>query len=127
MPFFKCHLVDKNNINFLWITNNNIRVHKISDVPSFYALFGYREEMRKSLIEPDFYIWENYTKESALKEELCLQAIIINYLNDHSIKFRTEYAEAYMNWLGTCTSKKLRATIDCISCKMHKPSEILLH
>ncbi|MES1989151.1 MAG: hypothetical protein V4440_14190 [Pseudomonadota bacterium] len=127
MPFFKYHLLDKNNFNFMWITDDNIKVHKINDVPGFYALFGYREEMRKNLIEPEFYIWENYTKESALKEELCLQAIIINYLIDNSVKFRTEYADAYMNWLGTCQSKKLRLTSDCTNCKMHEPNEILLH
>ena len=38
MPFFKYLLLD----NFMWITDDNIKVHKIDDVPSFYALFGYK-------------------------------------------------------------------------------------
>ena len=123
MPFFNYHLLDKENVNHVWLTDGAVQLCRGEDIHALYELFGYTNEMRINQVEPEYYIWENYIKESAPKEQLCLQAIIITYLNDNSEKFREDYSEAYENWLGTCNSNKLRETEDCLNCKMRKRVE----
>jgi hypothetical protein len=123
IPIFRYQLSNSYGNDFLWITDGAIKIYKITDVIGFYALFGYKEEMRKESIEPDFFIWENYIKNSALKDNLCLQAIIIKFLIENSAKFREEYADAYLNWLGTCYSEKMNSIDDCINCKMHSSNK----
>ncbi len=124
MPFFHYDLLGFNKPNYLWICDGSVKLHKIDNEFSFYTSFGYTKEMQKNNVEPEFYIWENYCKETALKEKLCKQAIIIDYLNIHSLKFRREYAEHYQNWIGTCNSKKLNLSKDCNSCKMHPKNKL---
>lgn len=119
MPYLKYHLLDIKNIHFMWITDGNKQLHRITDPGKFYGLLGYTEEMRQSCIDPEVFVWEHYRKDNCLKAEVCLQANIIDYLNINSAKFQNEYTIQYTNWRGSCKSDKLRDTADCTDCKMH--------
>ncbi|MEA5519631.1 hypothetical protein VB854_11825 [Limnoraphis robusta CCNP1315] len=119
MPLFHYELLRFNKPNYLCICDDVTRVYKITDLRSFYASFGVTEDMYKKGVDPEFYIWEKFTKETALNDDACKQAIIIEYLKFNSAKFRTEFAEQYMNWIGTCNSKKINLSTNCLSCKKH--------
>ena len=125
MPFFRYHLLDMKNIHFRWITDGVEQIHHITDTDKFYRLLGYTEEMHQSDIEPEVFVWELYHKDNSLKAEVCLQANLLKYLNQHSQKFITKYAAQYTSAAGSCTSNKINDSTDCISCHMHPPTKSL--
>jgi hypothetical protein len=118
-PNFTYHLSNFHDMNYAWITNGLIKIYRIIDINQFYASLGYKESFQLNCVEREFYIWETYFKDSSVKDNLCLQAKIIQYLQDNSEKFRREYCEAYLKWLGACDSKKMNHIDDCLNCKMH--------
>lgn len=96
---------------------------KIKDVDGFLSVLGYSGEARKAGVLPDEYIWDKYCRDGADKTGQCLQSKIIEYVFNHSDRFRKEYGREYVNLLGKCTLGQMDDSDICKHCPMH-PSHL---
>jgi hypothetical protein len=101
---------------FGFIMLGNEKVHRIGDVDEFYKALGYNDEIRKTGLLPEEYIWEKYHRTESVKSEVCLQAKIIEYLNFHSPSFKKNYAIECEHMLESCKQKKANKYNECAGC-----------
>jgi hypothetical protein len=99
-----------------YIMLGNEKVHHISDADEFYKALGYNDEVRKTGLMPEEYIWERYHRDESVKSEVCLQAKIIEYLNLHSPSFKNNYAIECEHMLESCKQKKANKSNECSGC-----------
>lgn len=76
------------------------RVHRVRDLREFYRALGYTEEIRRTGVMPDEFIWLEYIKDDCHESAARLQAKIIKYLSTHSATFRERYGDRYEGWLS---------------------------
>ena len=98
----------------------NEKVHHIADVDEFYKALGYNDEIMKTGLLPEEYIWNQYHKDKSEKSECCLQNKIIEYLNKHSPAFIKNYAVECEHWLASCMKKWMNKTTECTGCEFAK-------
>ena len=94
----------------------NEKVHHIRDADEFYKALGYTDEIRKTGLMPEEYIWEKYHKAKSDMSEVCLQIKIIEYLNKHSPSFKENYAVECEHWLSSCKEKWSTKFAKCTGC-----------
>ena len=92
------------------------KVHHIEDVNKFYQALGYTDEILKSGLLPEEFVWYEYHKDDSEKSEICLQAKIIKYLINHSATFKEKYAAQCEYWLAKCMEKWKSKSAECKDC-----------
>ena len=115
-PQFQFHLASPSNSKNGYITLGEEKVHFIDDVNKFYRALGYTEEIRKTKILPEEFIWSEYRSENSKKTKTCLQIKIIEYLSNHSPTFKSKYADYCKHWIDTCNEKWMSNLIECEGC-----------
>ena len=125
IPHFEFTLASPFNARNGYITLDSEKIHHINknDVSNFYQALGYTDEIKKTGLLPEEFIWTEYHKDNSVKVEVCLQANIIEYLFKHSSVFRTNYYEQLGYWLGSCSEVKIQERNCCTNCLMH-PKQI---
>lgn len=98
---------------------SHFQFDEINDVAEFLRELGYTDEIRRSGMLPDEFIWVTYTRNGAAKSAQCLQPKIIEYLFKYSDKFRKEYGNEYVSMIGKCVSEKNDDSELCVACPMH--------
>jgi hypothetical protein len=89
------------------------------DLDKFYRVFGYTREMGMAGILPEEFIWTEYIKgEATAKYTACYQMHIIEYLKNHSAKFRNLYGVECEKWLVAHAEAKVAEDALCVACKM---------
>jgi hypothetical protein len=99
-----------------YITLGNEKVHHIADADEFYKALGYNDEILKTGLLPEEYIWNQYHKDKCEMSEVCLQNKIIDYLYKHSPTFKNNYAVECAHWLACCLKKRTDKATDCSDC-----------
>lgn len=120
IPHLRYHLSTPYSSLYGWITAGGEKVHRVANYDEFYRALGYTEEIRRTGLAPDEFLWERYTRDGAVKSEQCLQSQIATYLNMHSAKFKAELGREYDEMSGKC----VQDCIDndealCVDCPMH--------
>ncbi len=121
IPHFQYHAKCISSKNLCCIKADGQAIHEISDygeLDKFYRVFGYTNEIAKSGIVPDEFIWDKYIKGAAAKYSVCYQMHIIEHLNEHSAKFRSLYGDQYENWMMAYLAEKTAVEDLCFSCRM---------
>lgn len=95
-------------------------IHKIENLDDFYKAFGYTEDIAKSGLLPEEFIWEEYIKGNALVFTECLQVHIIEYLRKHSDKFKHKYGEQAMNWIAAYAKTISSRGMSCAACRKNR-------
>ncbi len=115
-PSFRYMLSSPHHNQFGYITLGNEKVHHIGDADEFYKAMGYNDEISKTGLLPEEYIWNQYHSEKSEKSEVCLQIKIIEYLNKHSPSFKINYAVECKHWLESCKEKWTNKSTECKGC-----------
>ena len=115
-PYFRHMLSSPHHNQYGYIMLGNEKVHHIRDADEFYKALGYNDEIRKSGLLTEEYIWEKYRKDKSIKSEVCLQAEIVEYLNKHSPTFKENYAVECEHWLSSCKEKWKNKSTECTGC-----------
>ena len=118
-PKFKFNLTNFQATNYRHIEAEGASIHQIVNVNDFYAEFGYTEDIKKSGLMPDEFIWSEYIKEGNSRLN-CLQMHIVEYLNKHSELFRKQYGDLYEQWRADHEIERAKATELCAACKLKK-------
>ena len=93
---------------------------RIDDINGFFATLGYREEIRKTGMMLDEFLWERYRRDGAAKSAQCLQVQIAVYLHRHSAKFMAEFGRAFEEMLGKCIAECIdNDDAHCLDCPKH--------
>jgi hypothetical protein len=99
-----------------YILLGNEKVHRIADTNEFYKALGYNDDIMKTGLLPDEFVWHQYRKDNSEKSEVCLQNKIIEYLCKHSPTFKKNYAVECKHWLESCKGKLKSESAKCIGC-----------
>lgn len=118
-PRFAFVLSNPSHKHFRCVVVGDDCIHKIDDVDKFYEALGYTEEIRRTGVMPDEFIWQEFTRDNADASPCCLQAKILEYLIEHSYTFKKEYGAEINVWEKACKSNKIGTLNDCPSCKLH--------
>ncbi|MEI7843348.1 MAG: hypothetical protein WCI39_09970 [Gallionellaceae bacterium] len=118
-PTFKFNLSNFHNQNYRHIEVAGTSIHQIFNTEVFYAEFGYTEDIKKSGLMPEEFIWAEYIKDGKSHPN-CLQMHIVGYLNKHSDLFKQKYGHLYGQWLADHEIEKTEATELCAACKLKK-------
>ncbi len=116
IPHFQYTLGSPSNLNNGYITLGEEKIHRISDVDEFYEALGYTEEIKKSGLFPEEFIWEEYRKDGSRKNRSCFQIKITQYLNMHSATYKEKYAVQFESWLANCMEKWPGNSAECKNC-----------
>ena len=76
-PYFRYMLSSPHHNQYGYIMLGNEKVHHIGNVQEFYKELGYNDEILKTGLLPEEYIWDKYHKAKSEKSEVCLQVKII--------------------------------------------------
>jgi hypothetical protein len=92
-----------------------------------YYIIGYREfyealgnEPREMHNEKQFgeFVRIGDENDVVANQDVCLQANLLKYLNQHSLKFIEKYGAKYISCAGSCKSHKINERAACINCHM---------
>lgn len=98
-------------------------IRKIDDIENFYEALGYTEEVRRTGVMPDEFIWQEFTRDNADASPCCLQAKILEYLIRHSGTFKKKYGAEATEWAKACKSAKAGTLRVCRNCKLNPESD----
>ena len=115
-PHFQYHLSSPSNPKHGYITLGDEKLHRIDKIDEFYHNLGYTDDIRKSGLLPDEFVWFEYHKDNCKKSKACLQVKIVEYLSKHSTLFKEKYAGQYKNWLDNCHQMANKDAGTCIGC-----------
>ena len=115
-PRFQFTLSSPSNPKNGQITLGDEIVHRINDYLEFYRELGYTDEVIKSGLLPEEFVWLTYHKDMSEKSEICLQVKIIKYLSKYSANFKEKYAVQCEHWLAKCKEKLLSNSTECKDC-----------
>ncbi len=118
IPNFTFSFSNPYHSNFGYISVDGYAVDILANGYQVYENLGYTEEVAKTGLLPDEFIWEEYTRDGAAKSYACMQAKIIEYLNTHSEIFQEKYGALYQTWAGICSSSKVGKIAACAACHM---------
>jgi len=104
-PHFQHMLSSPHHNQYGYIMLGNEKVHRIADMNEFYSALGYNDEIMKTGLLPEEYVWDQYHKDKSEKSECCLQIRIIEYLSKHLPSFKKNYAVECEHWLASCVKK----------------------
>lgn len=119
IPYFRYYLTNRSHPHYGCIVVDDVVIHRIKDILEFYRAIGYTTELQEANVDPEVFIWTEYTQDNAVKASVCLQANIVEYLNRHSQLFREKYGSEYEGWAGKCAAKNVRFNAACTGCRMH--------
>lgn len=120
IPHLQYHLSSPSSSLYGWITVGGEKVHPVPNHDEFYRALGYTEEIRRTGLAADEFLWERYRRDGAVKSEQCLQCQIAAYLNEHSAKFKAEFGREYDEMAGKCVLDCIdNGDAHCVSCPMH--------
>ncbi len=119
IPYFKYYLTNQSHPYYGCIVVDDVVIHRIAEALEFYRAIGYTEALQEANVDPEVFIWTEYTQDNAVRASVCLQANIVEYLNQHSQLFREKYGDEYKTWAGKCASKEVRFNVACTGCRMH--------
>jgi hypothetical protein len=97
------------------IEENGVEIYRVTHLEEFYRTYGYSQDMQKTGLLPDEFIWEEYIKKNCSS---CLKIHMIRYLVGHSETFRKKYADQYTQWLETHAQERADKNLRCFTCKM---------
>jgi hypothetical protein len=89
--------------------------HHVNKPDEFYAAFGYTEELAKTGVLPDEFIWTEYIKDERLAP--CAQMHIMEYLIEHSSKFAELYGDEYRVLVLEHVRARAARGYPCYACK----------
>lgn len=92
-PRFRYNLSSQNGKHYGFIWADDKDVCKVADANVFYAALGFTEEMRRSGIEAEYFIWSEYHKDGAEKTDEDLQLKITEYLVKHCNEFENKLGQ----------------------------------
>jgi len=118
-PIFKFNLSNFHEKNYRHIEVAGTSIHQIFNTEAFYAEFGYTEDIKKSGLMPEEFIWTEYIKDGKNRPS-CIQMHIVEYLNKHSKTFKQKYGHLYAQWRADHELEKIKATELCAACKLKK-------
>ncbi|MCK9388460.1 MAG: hypothetical protein M0Q22_08730 [Sulfuritalea sp.] len=120
IPRLQYHLSSPSSSLYGWITVGGEQIHRIANFDEFYWALGYTEEIRRTGLAADEFLWERYRRDGAVKSEQCLQIQIATYLYKHSAKFKAEFGREYDEMSGKCISDCIdNDDAHCVDCPMH--------
>ena len=93
IPKFKYHLSNPCSEKYRGIEVNGEIIHWIENTDKFVELFGYTQDMRKTGVLPEEFIWNEYINKRDFDFTACIQVQIIEYLRVHSQKFLQKYGK----------------------------------
>ena len=117
---FQFNLYSPHNSQRGFITLSDHKVHHIDDAREFYRALGYTDEIMKSGLLPEEFIWFEYHKDDSKKSEVCLQVKIIDYLSKHSGTSKEKYAAQCEYWFARCVEKWKSNSVECKDCEAPK-------
>jgi len=117
---FQFTLSSLHNSKSGYISLGDENIHHIGDTHEFYKALGYTDDVMKSGLLPEEFIWSEFHKDNCKKSEVCLQVKIIEYLNKHSATFKDKYAEQCKIWLASCLEKWTSNAAECKNCEKPK-------
>ena len=115
-PFFQYTLSSPNNRNYKYITLGDEKVHCIINVEEFYIALGYTEEIRKTGLMAEEFIWGEYRRDDSYKCQICIQVKIVAYLNSQSTKYKEKYATQFEYWYAKRIKKWTNNDVECENC-----------
>jgi hypothetical protein len=125
LPRFEYDFTYPFNRNYRWIMAGEEMIHQVYDINDFYKSLGFTEDIHKKGNLPEEYIWNEYHKDGAKREDACLQAKIVAYLFKNAWGFRTTFENSYKNWIGSCESAKMNDSKYCTACKKHPKNKVI--
>jgi hypothetical protein len=99
-----------------WIEADGKVVHEVVKTDEFYKVFGFTQEMARSGILPDEFIWEEYLRSPALTA--CFQKHLVEYLLAFSPPFKEKHGEQCELWLAENIHVRAPSRRFCATCKM---------
>ena len=121
-PVFRYQLTNPNRHDYGVISADGMYLHKIQDVGLFYATLGYTQAMNRDGVEPEVFVWMEYSKDKCKKSYACLQEKIVSYLKQYSTEFMEAYGKACEGWVETCDQPITHAE-DCTACSLQHVAE----
>jgi hypothetical protein len=73
-------------------------IHRIVDLREFHQALGYTEEIAKSGLLPDEFLWEKFINNAATRCKNCFQLHLFQYLMRCSAQFRIEFEAEVKDW-----------------------------
>lgn len=120
IPHLQYHPAFPSNPLSGWITAGGEKIHHVADFDEFYEALGYTEEIRRTGLAAEEFLWERYRRDGAVKSGRCLQSLIAAYLNEHSAKFKEESVREYDEMGGKCVLDCIdNDDARCLDCPMH--------
>ena len=98
-------------------------VHHIYNEREFYRALGYTDGILNLGVLPEEFVWDEYRKDNSNQSRLCLQAKIIEFLLNNSLKFAVHFPERFGKCIGNCPDVPRQQRLNCTYCLMH-PSQI---
>lgn len=124
LPIFKIdNFSSHRHRHFQCVVANGEVFHRVYDLKTFYATFGYGKEAADLCSSPDEYIWEMFTRAGAPRSRACLQRLIIHYLRQHSLEFKQLYGSKSEALVAQCAQEKTASAPFCCVCFMHPNGE----
>jgi hypothetical protein len=124
MPYFSYDSPRLSDAYTACIKQDGRLIHRIKDLDGFYKEFGYTEEMRKSGVMPDEFIWDQYIKGNPPPYANCFQMHIVEYLAKNSIAFIEEYGNQYQNWFDDHVKAVTEKNGLCFTCRIKSYCQI---
>ena len=122
-PNFQFSLSNYNDKHYRFITLGNDKIHRIANVDELYEALGYTNDIKRSGLLPDEFIWAEYRQPGSAKSPMCLQARIIEYLSKYSALFTEKYATQIKEWAGSCPEPGATEKQECCNCLLQPRPE----
>lgn len=115
IPHFNYIVNSPKHQHYRCIVAGNDVIDKIDNLDEFYKTFGYTHDIAKTGILADEFIWNEYVKD--IRFEACMQMHIIEYLNNHSPKFRELYGNQYEVLVNKHAEAREARGFACTACR----------
>ena len=119
IPHFKYRKINGYGKNLICIEVDGKVIHEVQNLYDFYKTFGFTEELGKSGILPEEFIWTEYVKDNEANYFACTQMHIIDYLKRFSELFRETYGAQCDSWIAAYAKSTATRDKKCVSCKMN--------
>lgn len=116
LPQLKVVLSSPNHQHYRHILLGEESLCFIEDIQAFYKALGYTDDMARSGVLPDEFVWQEYVNNSGYS--ICLQKHIMDYLYAHSSRFVENYQEPYLKFVQEHEQAKMARGSACAGCKL---------
>jgi len=120
---FQINLTSPYGPSFGFITLDGKKVFQIINITGFYNHLGYTDEIKRTGMSEEEFLWLEYRKDHCKKSFVCLQIKIIDYLTKNLASFKESYAEQCEYWLNSCKEMRLTKSQVCANCTANSLQE----